>query len=78
MKRPIERAVIDEGNWDRVRRFELQYQQNDDWKTVFAGATLGPSKELKFEPVAAQHFRLNILEANEVPTILEFKLWSKD
>jgi len=76
--RTIGRAVIEEGNWNRVRRFELQYQQDTEWKTALAGTTLGRSKELKFPPVQAQHFRLNVLEANEVPTILEFKLWPED
>ncbi len=71
----IARAVIDEGDWNRVVHFELQYRQGGEWKTVLAGTKLGPGKELKFEPVEAQHFRLNVLEANEVPTILEFRLW---
>ncbi|WP_419194818.1 alpha-L-fucosidase [Novipirellula herctigrandis] len=71
----IDHAVIDEGDWDRVRRFELQFLQHDQWKTVSGGTTLGPNKELKFEPVQSQHFRLNILEAKDVPTIHEFTLW---
>ncbi len=73
----ITRAMIDEGTWDRVRRFELQYKQGDVWKTLVSGTTLGPKKQLEFPPVLARQFRLNVLEAVEVPTIHEFELWSR-
>ena len=72
----ITRAMIDEGTWNRVRRFELQYKQGEAWKTLVSGTTLGPKKQLRFSPVRAQQFRLNIVEAVEVPTIHEFELWS--
>jgi alpha-L-fucosidase len=70
----INRAIVDEGDWDRVRRFELQYQHEDEWKRIVSGTTLGPEKCIEFDPVEAQHFRLNILEATNVPTIWEFQL----
>jgi len=72
----IHQAMIDEGDWDRVRRFELQYQSEDTWKTIVTGTTLGSQKLIEFEPVTAQHFRLNILEATNVPTIWEIELSS--
>jgi alpha-L-fucosidase len=71
----VGRAVIDEGDWDRVRRFELQHQVGDTWQTIVTGATLGPAKQLKFPPVETQRFRLNILAATNVPTIWEFQLF---
>ena len=74
----VVRAVIDEGNWNRVRRFELQYRDGDAWKTVVTGTMLGAKKPLKFEPVTARHFRLSIIEAVEVPTIIEFELYAKE
>jgi alpha-L-fucosidase len=67
----VSRAVIDEGDWDRVRRFELQFKSPSGWQTIVTGTTLGPAKELSFPPVEAQLFRLNILEASNVPTIWE-------
>ncbi|MBM4094104.1 MAG: hypothetical protein FJ276_32560 [Planctomycetes bacterium] len=70
----VDRAVIDEGDWDRVRRFELQYRVLDEWKTIVAGTTLGAEKCIEFDPIRARHFRLNILEATNVPTIWEFQL----
>ena len=71
----VGRAVVVEGKWDRVRKFQLQCRQGDTWKTVAAGTKLGGRANLTFDPVTAQHFRLNILKAVEVPTIHEFELY---
>ena len=73
----ITRAVIVEATWNRVRRFELQGKEGETWRTFATGTTLGERKELVFAPVKAQHFRLNILEASDVPTIPEFGLHAK-
>jgi alpha-L-fucosidase len=70
----VARAVIDEGNWGRIRQFEVQAQQDGVWKTIASGTTIGPAKEISFPPVIARLFRLNILNAVEVPTICEFQL----
>jgi alpha-L-fucosidase len=72
----VVRAVIDEGNWNRVRQFEVQAQQDGVWKTIASGTTIGPAKDISFPPTTAQRFRLNILAAVEVPTICEFELWA--
>ncbi len=72
----VDRAVIDEADWDRVQRFDLQAEMDGQWTTVVSGTTLGARKTLCFQPVTAQKFRLNITEANEVPTIVEFELWA--
>jgi len=70
----VDRAIIDEGDWNRVREFELQVQQNGTWKAIASGKTIGPAKAIAFSPVSARVFRLNILQAVEVPTICEFQL----
>ena len=72
----VDRAVIDEGNWNRVRQFELQAQQAGDWRTIASGTTIGPAKEISFPPITARVFRLNILKAEDVPTICEFELFN--
>jgi hypothetical protein len=69
--------VIDEGSWDRVRRFELQVGEGDNWKTAAKGEKIGANLELKFGPVETRYVRLNILEASEVPTILSFDLYGE-
>jgi alpha-L-fucosidase len=71
----VSRAAIQEG-WDRTRRFAVQYKAGDEWKDAAGGTTIGTGRELKFAPVKAQVFRLNILEATDVPTIWEFQLFA--
>ena len=41
-------AVIEEGDWNRVKRFELQYQADGQWTTIVAGTSLGAEKRLEF------------------------------
>jgi alpha-L-fucosidase len=70
----VSRAVIQEG-WDRTRKFSVQYKVGDEWRDAAAGTTIGANRELRFAPVKAQVFRLNIADATDVPTILEFQLF---
>ena len=70
----ISRAVISEG-WDRVRQFILEARIGDTWHPVTTGTTLGTYKELSFDRVTAQIFRLTITEATDVPTLWEFQLF---
>ena len=58
----FDRAMIDEcvDYGVRVKAFELQYQEGNDWKTFFKGKTIGKNREVKFAPVTARHVRLNI------------------
>lgn len=58
----------------RIRRFELQYLAGDDWKAFYQGSTIGPDLTITFPPITARRFRLNILEADEGPTLSEFEL----
>jgi alpha-L-fucosidase len=67
------RVAISEA-YDRVRRFEIQYRADDRWKTILSGERIGEKYARDFEPVTAQHVRLNILEAADGPTIWEFQL----
>ena len=59
----------------RVKAFELQYQEGNDWKTFFKGTAIGRNREVKFDPVTARHVRLNI-EGENGPTINEFQLFA--
>ena len=75
-EKTVSRALVDEGGFARSRRFEIQANVDGDWHAVVTGTTIGAGKEIKFAtPVKALVFRLNILEANEVPTIGEFQLF---
>jgi len=64
--------LSEEFNW--VRSFELQYQDGNDWKTIFKGTTIGIDFREDFEPVTARAFRLNILDATDGPTFWEIGL----
>lgn len=63
-------------SYDRVQKFEFQYREGADWKTIFSGTTVGEQFHRKFAPVTAREFRLNILDATEGPTINEIELLS--
>ncbi|HML75378.1 MAG TPA: alpha-L-fucosidase [Anaerohalosphaeraceae bacterium] len=71
----VSSAMIDEREWNRIKRFELQYQTGTEWKTAYAGTVLGAEKKITFDPVQAQVFRLNILESEGGPTIWEVQLF---
>jgi len=73
----IGRLYVNEAEWDRVRRFELQIEKDGRWQTVHSGTTIGADFTVKFEPVAARHVRLNVLEATDVPTIWEVQLFER-
>jgi alpha-L-fucosidase len=65
---------ISEAYANRVQKFEFQYRDGNDWKTIFTGTTLGDDFHKSFAPVTAREFRLNILDASEGPTINEIEL----
>ncbi len=72
----VRAVLLDEAGFDRVRKFEIQAQVKDVWKTVSTGTTIGSNKEMVFPaPVKARVFRLHILEATEVPTVGEFQFF---
>ncbi len=58
----------------RVTKFDFQYREGSEWKTIFSGTQLGDRFQKHFTPVKASAFRLNILDASEGPTIAEIEL----
>lgn len=70
----VQKLRIAEALEKRVQRFEFQVRDGASWTTIFAGETLGPTFQKSFDPVTAQHFRLQILDATEGPTINEIEL----
>ena len=75
--RRIGAVRISEALAPRVQRFEFQYRDGADWKTLFTGTELGANFKRSFEPVTARAVRLNILDATEGPTISEIKVSEK-
>ncbi|MEA3226193.1 MAG: discoidin domain-containing protein [Planctomycetota bacterium] len=66
-------VVISEG-WDRIRKFQLQYESDGEWRIFLEGTLVGQDYEKQFKPVTARRVRLNILEATDGPTLWEFQL----
>ena len=73
----VQRVRIEEAYPGRVKAFDFQYREGQEWKTVFTGTTLGAWFQLQFEPVTAREFRLNIREATDGPTIADIELFEK-
>ena len=71
------RAVIKQAypELKRVRKFAIEYWQDEQWKVCNRGENLGAKLAAKFDPVIAQRVRLNITEATDGPTIWEFQLF---
>jgi alpha-L-fucosidase len=61
----------------RVKKFEFQYREATQWRTVFSGTSVGEWFQKSFEPVTAREFRLNILDAAEGPTIADIEFFEK-
>jgi alpha-L-fucosidase len=72
---PIGRAIVMELGYRRAQEFAIEYKEGDAWKELHHGTTIAGARVYDFPPVNARRFRLNILKANEVPTIEEFQLY---
>jgi alpha-L-fucosidase len=68
-------AEISEAYPNRVQKFELQWLDGSEWKTILSGTTIGAAWSKSFAPVTAQRVRLNVLDATDGPTIWEFELF---
>jgi alpha-L-fucosidase len=75
--RVFNRAVIKQAypELKRVRKFTIEYWQDEQWKPCYRGENLGAKLVASFEPVTAQRVRLNITESTDGPTIWEFQLF---
>ena len=71
----FDRLRINEA-YDRVRKFEVQYKEAEQWRPFVRGTRVGADYSKRFEAVTARHVRLNILDASDGPTIWEFQLFA--
>lgn len=72
-ERSVGRIVIDQYE-PRIEEYELQLRRGGEWVTFHRGSKLEKKATIRFEPVAARRFRLNVLKASEGPTIYEIQL----
>jgi alpha-L-fucosidase len=71
--RTVRRVKISEA-YNRVRKFELQWRDEGNWKTILEGTTLGSHFQQEFAPITGREFRLRVLDATDAPTISEIEL----
>jgi len=57
----------------RVKRYSIEYWDGTGWKPCFQGKDLPARLDAKFKKVVTDRIRLNILEATDGPTIIEFR-----
>lgn len=61
---------------DNIKAFEIQYQQNGEWKGLYKGDTIGPKLDISFPQTKLDKVRLVIMDYNGIPGIYEFALYS--
>jgi len=74
-KRRFSNVIISEAYEGRVEKFELKYKSKEEWITFYSGNKLGKDARIRFNPVKARLVRLDIIKANEGPTIWEFQIF---
>ena len=74
----IRTVMIDERAWNRITKFNVQYEAAGAWRTLFEGTDIGIDFMKDFEPVTTRRVRLNILDTREQmgfgPTIWDFSV----
>jgi alpha-L-fucosidase len=75
-EKEIGRALVMEFGYHRTEQFAIESKVGDAWKPLVTGTTIAGRRVYDFAPVRARVFRLNIIKANEVPTIEEFQLFA--
>ncbi|MHC4406689.1 MAG: alpha-L-fucosidase [Planctomycetota bacterium] len=70
----FDRAWLNEP-YDRIRKFELQAKQGDQWQTFHSGTTIGEDLSLEFPPVTARYLRLEVLQTTINPLVGEIQLF---
>jgi alpha-L-fucosidase len=72
----IGRAAVMEIGYPRTQEFVIEYKAGDEWKPLHRGTTIAGRRAYDFPTVNARFVRLNILKANEVPSIEEFHVYA--
>ncbi len=70
----FDRAWLNEP-YERIRKFELQAKQGEEWQTFHSGTTIGEDVTIEFPPVTARYVRLQVLDTTINPLVGEFQLF---
>ena len=71
------RAVLQEAitEGQRIENFVLDVKQDNEWKEIAKGTTIGYKKILRFPDVKAQQVRVRITQSRLNPTLSNFGLY---
>ncbi|HLO39714.1 MAG TPA: alpha-L-fucosidase [Phycisphaerales bacterium] len=61
----------------RVEEFSVDFWSEGEWKPLAGGATIGPCRLLRFDPVTTTKLRLRITRAMAAPLISEFSAFKR-
>ncbi|MBI5832812.1 MAG: alpha-L-fucosidase [Armatimonadetes bacterium] len=77
--RLVARVVVKELGFHRTQRFAIELSRDGSiWETVATGETLAGTRTFDFEPRLVRRVRLNVLAANEVPTIESVEVYGPE
>ena len=68
-------VVVDEYEND-ISSYKLQYWENGKWKDIAKGTSCGTNKTHQFDAFKSTKCRLFIIDAKQVPSIKEFKIYN--
>jgi len=60
---------------ENTKHFKLEYKKGDEWIAITEGKKIGEVYQTSFNPIKAQYFRLNILDAETEPQIRDLQLF---
>jgi len=70
----VSAVKITEGNWNRIKSYELQAEVDDKLVTVASGGRIGNSLTIEIKPLITKRVRFVIKDASDVPTIPEIEI----
>jgi alpha-L-fucosidase len=59
----------------RIQKYSIEVREQEGWRPIAGGTTIGHKKIDIFSPVTASAVRLNILSASNAPALREFQLY---
>jgi alpha-L-fucosidase len=59
----------------RVKSFTVEAWENNTWKQVAAGTTIGYKRILRIQPVATDRIRVNIKDAKACPVLSNLEIY---
>lgn len=68
--------VLQENRYSqRIEKFELEVQQDGEWKPLWSGTVVGYKRICRFDNVTSRYIRLKITESRWCPTISNFGVY---